>query len=80
MLRIAIPYRKIFEHLDELDRNYVYPPLNDWIFANIVCEKLGLFYDLTELFSETKYVITNLFLPKVCEIKLKIKSWEHDEY
>jgi hypothetical protein len=80
MLRIAIPYRKIFERLDELDRNYVCPPPNDWIFASIVCEKLGLFYDLTELFSGTKYVTANLFSSKVCEIKLKIKSWEHDEY
>jgi hypothetical protein len=80
MLRIAIPYRKIFEGLDELDRNYVCPPPNDWIFASIVCEKLELFYDLTELFSGTKYVTANLFFPKVYEIKLKIKSWEHDEY
>jgi hypothetical protein len=50
MLRIAIPYRKIFECLDELDRNYVCPPPNDWIFASIVCEKLELFYDLTDYF------------------------------
>jgi hypothetical protein len=25
-------------------------------------------------------VTANLFFPKGCEIKLKIKSWEHDEY
>jgi hypothetical protein len=25
-------------------------------------------------------VTANLFFPKVCEIKLKIKFWEHDEY
>ena len=80
MLKIAIPYRKVFERLGELDRNYVCPPPNDWIFASTVCDKLGLFYDLTELFSGTKYVTANLFFPKVCEIKLKIKSWEHDEH
>ena len=80
MLKIGIPYRKVFERLGELDRNYVCPPPNDWIFASIVCDKLGLFYDLTELFSGTKYVTANLFFPKVCEIKLKIKSWEHDEH
>jgi len=80
MLNIAIPYRKVFDHLDELDRNYVCPPPDDWIFASTVCEKLGLFYDLTELFSGTKYVTANLFFPKVCEVKLKLKSWEHDEH
>ena len=61
MLKIAIPYRKVFERLGELDRNYVCPPPNDWIFASTVCDKLGLFYDLTELFSGTKYVTANLF-------------------
>jgi hypothetical protein len=25
-------------------------------------------------------VSANFFFPKVCEIKLKIKSWEHDGY
>ena len=60
MLNIAIPYRKVFERLGELDRNYVCPPPNDW-FASTVSEKLGLFYELIELFSGTKYVTANLF-------------------
>jgi len=79
MLSIAIPYRKIFERLGELDRNYVCPLENDWIYATTVCEKLELFYELTELFFGTKYVTANLFFPKVCEIKLRINSWGHDE-
>ena len=80
ILNIAIPYRKVFECLGELDRNNDCPPPNDWIFASTVCEKLGLFYELIWLFSGTNYVTTNLFSPKICEIKFKIKSWEHDEY
>jgi hypothetical protein len=71
MLRIAIHYRKIFERLDELDRNYVCPPPNDWIFASAVCEKLGLFCDLTDLFSETKYVTANLFSLKYVRLNLR---------
>ena len=46
MLSITIPYRKVLEHLGELDRNYDFPPPNDWIFASTVCEKLGLSYEL----------------------------------
>jgi len=71
MLKIAIPYRKVFERLGELDRNYVCPPPNDWIFASTVCDKLGLFYDLTELFSGTKYVTANLFSLKYVRSNLK---------
>ena len=71
MLKIAIPYRKVFERLGELDRNYVCPPPNDWIFASTVCDKLGLFYDLTELFSGTKYVTANFFPLKYVRSNLK---------
>lgn len=79
MLSIAIPYKKVFERLHNLEPNYQVPPEDDWKFASIVCEKLKLFYELTELFSGTKYVSANIFFPKVCEIKLKMKEWREDE-
>jgi hypothetical protein len=31
------------------------------------------------LFSGTKYVTTNLFCPKVWEIKFKLNTWGHEE-
>ena len=65
MLSIAIPYKKVFERLHNLEPNYQVPPEDDWKFASIVCEKLKLFYELTELFSGTKYVSANIFFPKV---------------
>jgi hypothetical protein len=79
MLSTAIPYRKVFDRLDTLDPNFICPAIDDWKFASIVCDKLELFYQLTELFSGTKYVTANIFFPKVCEIKLKINSWKDDE-
>ncbi|CAO2200016.1 unnamed protein product [Urochloa humidicola] len=79
MLSTAIPYKKVFDRLDTLDPHFVCPTKDDWKFATIVCEKLELFYQLTELFSGTKYVTANIFFPKVCEIKLKINSWKEDE-
>jgi hypothetical protein len=36
-------------------------------------------HELTELFSGIKYVSANIFFPKVCEIKLKMKEWREDE-
>ena len=79
MLSTAIPYRKVFDRLGTLDQHFVCPLNDDWKFTAIVCEKLELFYQLTELFSGTKYVTANIFFPKVCEIKLKINSWKEDE-
>ena len=78
MLSIAIPYRKVFEWLGTLDQSFDCPPEDDWKFSSLVYEKLELFYQLTTLFSGTKYVTANIF-PKVCEIKLKINSWKEDE-
>jgi hypothetical protein len=79
MLSVAIRYRRVFERLGDLDRNYMCPTHHDWTFATTVCEKLEIFYELTMLFSGTKYVTANLFFPKVCEVKLKMNNWGHDE-
>jgi len=79
MLSTAIPYRKVFDRLGTLDQHFVCPLNDDWKFAAIVCEKLEWFYQLTKLFYGTKYVIANIFFPKICEIRLKINSWKEDE-
>jgi hypothetical protein len=38
--------------------------------AAIVCEKLGIFYDLTMMFSGTKYVIASLSFLKCVKLNL----------
>ena len=43
--------------------------------ASSICERLALFYKVTELFSGTSYPTANLFFPKVCEIKIALNSW-----
>ena len=40
-----------------------------------ICERLILFYKVTELFSSTSYPTANLFFPEVCEIKITLNSW-----
>jgi len=72
MLSIAIPYRKVFERLGTLDQSFDCPPEGDWNFASLVCEKLELFYQLTTLFSGTKYVTANIFSPKYVRSNLKL--------
>lgn len=38
-------------------------------------KRLKIFNDITELFSRTEYVTSNIFFPKICEIKQKIRLW-----
>ncbi|WVZ90070.1 hypothetical protein U9M48_036402, partial [Paspalum notatum var. saurae] len=38
--------------------------VEDWKFARHVCDRLKLFFDVTELLSGTSYVIANLFSPR----------------
>ena len=45
------------------------------MLAKEICERLGPFYDVTELFSGTNYPTVNLFFPKICEIRGSMKEW-----
>lgn len=79
MLIVAIPYRKVFDRLEKVHKKYTAPLGSDWDFAQAVCDRLQIFASLTELFSGTKYVTANLCFPKICEIKLKIRTWQQSE-
>lgn len=56
------------------------PDENEWALANELCDRLKIFYNVTELFAGTKYPTTNLFFPKICEIKLALRKWEHSKF
>jgi len=40
--------------------------------ANEIFQKLKIFYDVTLLFFDTSYPTANIFIPKVCQIKLAL--------
>ncbi|CAO1948759.1 unnamed protein product [Urochloa humidicola] len=44
-----------------------------------LCDRLKMFYDVTELLSGTKYVIANFFFPKICNIFLSIRKWQSSD-
>ncbi|KAM0858088.1 hypothetical protein ACQ4PT_048038 [Festuca glaucescens] len=76
MLDIALPYRAVFERAKQVDKQYVYlPDDNEWEFATDVVDRLRLFYEITELFLGTDYVTANVYFPKICEIKMKMRHW-----
>lgn len=76
MLSVALPYKNVFNRLKKLDKQYESAPSEDeWEFAADVVERLRLFFEVTEIFSGTDYVTANIFFPKICEIKMSIRSW-----
>ncbi|KAM0847677.1 hypothetical protein ACQ4PT_054842 [Festuca glaucescens] len=73
----ATPKRVMFECAKQVDKQYVYlPDDKEWEFAMDVVDRLRLFYEITELFSGTDYVTANVYFPKICEIKMKMRQWE----
>ena len=44
----------------------------EWEVAQEICEKLELFYNVTEIFSETIYPTVNTSFTKVCEVKITL--------
>jgi hypothetical protein len=76
MLDVALPYRAVFERAKSVDKQYeTLPSPEEWDFAAEVVPRLRLFYEITELFSSTDYVTANVYFPKICEIKMKIRQW-----
>ncbi|KAL4373548.1 hypothetical protein AHAS_Ahas05G0092800 [Arachis hypogaea] len=76
MLTSALPYREVFERLRHRESLYkVVPSDDEWEMANELVDKLEVFYSVTELFSGTLYPTTNLYFPKVCEMRLNLNEW-----
>ncbi|XBH79377.1 hypothetical protein VPH35_105372 [Triticum aestivum] len=80
MISIALQYIEIFEKLKAREKKFdCCSTKDDWKFAKEMCDRLKLFFDITESFSGTKYVTTNLFFPKVVTIRLAIRKWGKSE-
>ena len=78
MLDVAILYRDVFDRLSAREPQYKYLPSDDdWDMANEICQRLRLFYSVTELFSGTKYPTANVYFPKICRIKLALIEWQN---
>jgi hypothetical protein len=81
MLSIAVVYRDVFDRLTLRERNFnCCPTTADWDFAKEMIDRLKLFYDITTIWSGTRYVTANMFFPKVCGIQLAIRKWTTPDY
>ncbi|CAN0838265.1 Zinc finger BED domain-containing protein DAYSLEEPER [Linum grandiflorum] len=79
MLSTAIPYKDVFVCLRQREPQYTsLPSATDWSFAAIVCQKLEVLSKISVLFSGDQYPTSNLFFPKICDLKLKLMEWKCD--
>uniref|UniRef100_A0A7C9A9N4 hAT-like transposase RNase-H fold domain-containing protein n=1 Tax=Opuntia streptacantha TaxID=393608 RepID=A0A7C9A9N4_OPUST len=81
MLDSALPYKANFERLKRMNArlNFSLPNADDWKFAEMICEKLKIFYDVTLLISGRNYPTANLLFRLICEIKLNLESWANSD-
>ena len=78
MLEVAIMYKDVFIRLKQRHSKYkTLPTESEWEIAREVCNRLKVFFTVTELFSGTKYPTANLYFPQICEVKLSLIEWQN---
>ncbi|KAL6194562.1 hypothetical protein ACLB2K_035644 [Fragaria x ananassa] len=80
MLDSALFYRHALENLEVSDTNFkLCLNAEEWDKMGTINKFLGEFFDVTELFSGTKYPTSNLFFPKVLIIQHSIEQAMKDD-
>lgn len=75
MLDGALYYRRAFTHLALADSDYTFCPSPDeWDNAEKICKFLSVFFEITQLFSGSKYPTSNLYFPLVAIAHLTLKD------
>jgi hypothetical protein len=75
MLETALPYKDVFVRARRVDKQYTSLSTEEWKFVEDDVERLRLFYNITEFFSRTDYVTSNIYFTKIAEVRKKIRQW-----
>ncbi|PKA56374.1 Putative AC transposase [Apostasia shenzhenica] len=76
MLQTVIEYKDVFSCSKQRDKVYNSLPTDgEWAEARLICEKLQLFHEITELFSGSCYPTANLLFLKIYDIKVDLIAW-----
>lgn len=76
MIKTSLLYRDVFARLKQRESQYTtLPSPLEWENAKEICGRLELFYKVTNIFSGTKYPTSNLYFPKICEMRLELTEW-----
>ncbi|KAL9662632.1 hypothetical protein QQ045_027465 [Rhodiola kirilowii] len=75
MLDSALYYRQALGHFALFDLDFkTCPTSEEWGQIEMIAKFLGEFYEVTSLFSGSKYATSNLFFPKVLKIQHSIRE------
>ncbi|KAK9286347.1 hypothetical protein L1049_014740 [Liquidambar formosana] len=70
MLAAALEFKEVFPRYQERDSGYTYlPNSEDWEKAEIVCQFLEVFNEVTNIVSGSEYPTSNLFLTEIWRVK-----------
>ncbi|XP_057975239.1 zinc finger BED domain-containing protein DAYSLEEPER-like [Malania oleifera] len=73
MIESALIYRRALIHYALLVANYKYCPSNEeWNRAEVICNFLKPFYDMTKLLSGSDYPTSNLYFSNIWKIQLHL--------
>ena len=77
MLVDAIGYKQVFCRVQFIDILYEFLPTeDDWEMAENICNKLSVFYEVTNLFSGRKYPAANYYFGKIYTIRKTLIAWK----
>ena len=80
MLESALFYKCAFQHLELSDSNYTCcPSRSEWEKVEKINKFLGVFYEITCVFSGTKYPTSNLYFPSIFMAHLTLKQHMESE-
>ncbi|XP_019189244.1 PREDICTED: zinc finger BED domain-containing protein RICESLEEPER 2-like [Ipomoea nil] len=80
MLQSALYFRMAFSHLEISDSNYKHCPSKDeWDRIEKLSKFLGVFYEITCVFSGTKYPTTNLYFPAIFKARLTLEEQKNGD-
>ncbi|OMO58912.1 putative Zinc finger, BED-type [Corchorus capsularis] len=80
MLKTTILYKDVFPRLQLRDKNYSHLPSDyDWSMAEIIAEKLEVFYNATKLFSGRNYPTSNCFFVQIGLLRTSLVKWCNDD-
>ncbi|KAG5544860.1 hypothetical protein RHGRI_017351 [Rhododendron griersonianum] len=76
MLEVALQYKDAFSLLQEQDPLYKMCPSEvEWSRTSSITSYLKLFFEVTNVFTGTKYPTANIYFPEICDVHLQLIEW-----
>jgi hypothetical protein len=70
MLESTLPFRKVFETLDEQEPSYKFGPSNkEWEMVEDICQLLKVFFHATNVILGSNYPTSNLYFLEIWSVK-----------